>query len=347
MSILMFYLFTLGSLAAINAITVIGLNVQFGTAGELNLAFIVLLAIGAYATGIAGLPHAASSYVTYIGGFGWHFPWDLLFGIAVTMVCGLILGLIVFTRVSVWYLAVTLTSFGYALLTIINDEPKFLNGYTGLIGVQGPLHSRLSQMGYQLLFLGIAIGLCIVMFALIWRLERSPLGRAWRAIRDDETGARALGKSAFRLKLSAFTMGSIGAGLAGGLTILYLGSWNTEAWQPNETFLVLAAVIVGGRGWSVGSVIGSLIIYDGLIEGSHYLPVIGGQLELLPTMQTFFLGAIVMIMLWFRPWGLWPEPRARYGTKLTAAPAVDPGEVAVVGQRPGRAGILSGLMRRG
>lgn len=344
MNILMFYLFTLGCLAAINAITVIGLNVQFGTAGELNLAFIVLLAIGAYATGIAALPRAASSsYITYIGGFSWGFPWNLLFGIAVTTVCGLVLGLIVFTRVSVWYLAVTLTSFGYALLTIINDEPKFLNGYTGLIGVHGPLQSRLSQMGYQLLFLAVAIVLCIAMFALVWRLERSPLGRAWRAIRDDETGARALGKSAFGLKLSAFTVGSIAAGLAGGLTVLYLGSWNTEAWQPNETFLVLAAVIVGGRGWSVGSVIGSLIIYDGLIEGSHYLPVIGGQIELLPTLQTFFLGAIVMIMLWFRPWGLWPEPRARYGSKLVTAPAeAGSGPPPTVAQPPGLTGYTGG-----
>lgn len=340
MSATLFYLFTLGSLAAINGITVLGLNLQFGTAGELNLAFIVLLAIGAYATAIAALPHAvASGYVTYIGGFSLGFPWNLLFGIAVTMICGVILGLIVFTRVSVWYLAVTLTAVGYALLTIINDEPKFLNGYTGLVGVRGPGQSHLSQAGYQLLFLGIALVLCIAMFALIWRLERSPLGRAWRAIRDDDTGARALGKSSFSLKLSAFTVGSLAAGLAGGLTVLYLGSWSTEAWQPNETFLILAAVIVGGRGWSVGSIIGSLIIYDGLIEGSHYLPVIGGQIELLPTMQTFFLGAIVMIMLWFRPWGLWPEPRERYASKLKM-PSVEEeaGLSSTVAQSPGVTG---------
>ena len=321
MSALEFYVFTLGTLAAINAITVIGLNVQFGTAGELNLAFIVLLAIGAYATGVAELPHAASTgYVTYVGGFGWVFPWDLLFGMGVTLVCGLLLGLIIFTRVSVWYLAVTLTAVGYALLTIINDEPGFLNGYTGLLGIQGPAQAQLSLAGFQLLFLVIAVALCIAMFALTWRMERSPLGRAWRAIREDETAAMAIGKNSFFLKLSAFSLGSVAAGLAGGLTALYLGAWSTESWQPNETFLVLAAVIVGGRGWSVGSIIGSLIIYDALIEGSHYLPVIGGQIELLPTMQTFFLGAIVLVMLWFRPWGIWPEPKPRYRSKVAAMP---------------------------
>ncbi|MGH7862546.1 MAG: branched-chain amino acid ABC transporter permease [Candidatus Dormibacteraceae bacterium] len=313
MSPIEFYVVTLAILAAINAITVIGLNVQFGTAGLLNLAYIVLLAIGAYATGVAALPKSpASGYVTYIGGFGWAFPWDLLFGMGITVLCGLLLGLIVFSRVSVWYLAVVLTSVGYGLLTVLNDEPRLFNGYVGLINVPGPWESLLSQGDYQLVFLAICLVALALTFALTWRLERSPLGRAWRAVREDETSAMALGKNPVVIKLSAFCLGSLAAGLAGGLTVLYLGAWNTEAWQPNETFLVLAAVIVGGRGWTVGGVVGSLVIYDLLIEGSKYLPVLGGRLELLPAIQTIFLGLVVMAMLWWRPYGLWSEPKMRY-----------------------------------
>ncbi|HLH70786.1 MAG TPA: branched-chain amino acid ABC transporter permease [Candidatus Dormibacteraeota bacterium] len=308
-----FYIVTLVILASINAINVIGLNVQFGTAGLLNLAYIILLAIGAYATGVAALPPSPShGYVTYIGGFSWPFPWDLLFGMAVTVACGAVLGIIVFTRVSVWYLAVTLTAIGYALLTVINDEPRLFNGYVGLLNVPGPWESQLSQADYQLVFCAISLICLGLIFLLTWRLERSPLGRAWRAIREDETAAMALGKNPLLLKLLAFSVGSLAAGMAGGLTVLYLGSWNTEAWQPNETFLVLAAVIVGGRGWTVGGVVGSLVTYDLLIEGSKYLPVIGGHLALLPTIQTMFLGLIVMAMLWWRPWGLLPEPKERH-----------------------------------
>ena len=314
-----FYIVTLAIIAAINAITVIGLNVQFGTTGLLNLAYIVLLAIGAYATAMAALPPSPShGYVTYIGGFRWAFPWDLLFGMAVTLVCGLLLGMIVFTRVSVWYLAVTLTSIGYGLLTVLNDEPRLFNGYVGLINVPGPWESQLSQSGYQVVFLLISLVALLITFAFVWRLERSPLGRAWRAVREDELSVTALGKNPLLLKLSAFCVGSLAAGLAGGLTVLYLGSWNTEAWQPNETFLVLAAVIVGGRGWTVGSIVGSLVIYDGLIEGSKYLPVIGNRVDLLPALQTLFLGFVVMAMLWWRPWGLWAEPRSKY-KQLSAA----------------------------
>lgn len=313
MSSIEFYVVSLAVFAAINAITVIGLNLQFGTAGLLNLAYIVLLAIGAYATGVAALPRSPShGYVTYVGGFAWAFPWDLLFGMAVTLACGILLGLIVFSRVSVWYLAVTLTSIGFGLLTVINDEQGLFNGYVGLINVPGPWEKQLSQGDYQLAFLGICLVALAITLVVVWRLERSPLGRAWRAVRDDETAAMALGKNPLLIKLSAFCVGSLAAGLAGGLTVLYLGSWNTEAWQPNETFLILAAVIVGGRGWTIGGIVGSLVIYDLLIEGSKYLPVLGGRVELLPALQTLFLGGVVMVMLWFRPWGVWPEPKDRY-----------------------------------
>lgn len=312
MNSLEYYLFNLAIFAAINAITVVGLNLQFGTAGLLNLAYIVLLAVGAYTTAIATLPPAASlhnAYITYIGGFGWQFPWNLLFGIVVTVVVGLVLGIIVFSRVSLWYMAVALVSIGYGFLTIINDVPRLFNGYIGLSSVPMPFQGVLSSGMDQLVFLAICLAGLALVLALVWRLERAPIGRVWRAVREDEVGAQALGKRAFTFRLSAFALGSAAAGLAGGLTVLYLGSWNTEAWQPNETFLIFAALIVGGRGWSMGSLLGSLLIYDALIDGSKYIPVVGHQLQLLPFLQAVFLGAGVMAMLWWRPYGLWPEPK--------------------------------------
>ena len=59
----------------------------------------------------------------------------------------------------------------------------------------------------------------------------------------------------------------------------------------------------------MGSILGSLLIYDALIDGSKYIPVLGHQLQLLPFLQAIFLAAGVMAMLWWRPYGLWPEPR--------------------------------------
>ncbi|MGH9088869.1 MAG: branched-chain amino acid ABC transporter permease [Acidimicrobiales bacterium] len=331
------YLFNLAIFAAINAITVIGLNLQFGTAGLLNLAYIVLVAVGAYATGIASLHPAAalhSHYISYIGGFGWQFPWNLLFGIVVTVAVGLLLGIIVFSRVSLWYMAVALVSIGYAFLTIINDVPSLFNGYIGLSNVAMPFQGVLSGGADQFAFLAICIAGVALVLGLAWRLERAPIGRVWRAIREDEVGAQALGKRAFTFRLSAFALGSAAAGLAGGLTVMYLGSWNTEAWQPNETFLIFAALIVGGRGWSMGGVLGSLLVYDALIDGSKYIPVVGHQLQLLPFLQAVFLAAGVMAMLWWRPYGLWPEPKDRVPKPLWAGHGMERAAPTAAAEQP-------------
>jgi ABC-type branched-subunit amino acid transport system permease subunit len=333
MGALEFYILTLGSLAMINAIAAMGLNLQFGISGILNLAFIALVAVGAYATGVAALPPAdpAGPY-HYIGGFGWVFPWDLLFGVVVTVVFGLLLAGICFTRISQWYLAVTLTAIGYAMLAVIGNEPGLFNGETGLVGIPGPWQDSLDAGTYQIVFLVICVIAMLVTFAVSWRLERSPLGRSLRAIRDDETAATSLAKNPLKFKTIAFLLGSAAAGLSGGLTALYLGAWSPAAWLPGETFLILAAVVVGGRGWSVGAIVGSVVIYDLLLETSRYMPVIANRVELEPALQSLFIGGVLLAVLWWRPFGLVPEPRERFrrragwrvGGSTQAPPGVDP-----------------------
>lgn len=344
MGALEFYILTLGSLAMINAIAVMGLNLQFGISGILNLAFIVLIAVGAYGTGVAALPPAAANGpFHYIGGFGWVFPWDLLFGVGVTVVFGLLLAGICFTRISQWYLAVTLTAIGYAMLAVIGNEPGLFNGETGLVGIPGPWQDSLDAGTYQIVFLIICAAAALLTFAVSWRLERSPLGRTLRAIRDDETAAASLAKNPMRLKTVAFLIGSAAAGLSGGLTALYLGAWSPAAWLPGETFLILAAVIVGGRGWSVGAIVGSFVIYDVLLETSRYMPVIANRVELEPALQSLFIAGVLLAVLWWRPYGLLPEPRERFRRRLggrtggaaQTSTTADPTPAAVLAQKGG------------
>ena len=313
MSALELYLLTLLSFACINAIGVMGLNMQFGNAGILNLAYVVLVAVGAYATGIATLgPPLAFSSQHYIGGFAWAFPWNLLFGVGALMVVALGLAAICFTRISHWYLAVTLTAIGYALLTIFTNDNTFFNGVVGLVGIPGPWQDQLDLGQSQVVFFLIALACAVVVFAVFWRVERSPFGRTMRAIRDNELASRALGKNPLWYKTIAFLLGSAAAGLCGGLTALYLGAWSPAAWLPGETFLMLAAVVVGGRGWTVGAVIGSLAIYDVVIETSRFMPQLGGRPDLVPALQSLFIGGLLLAVMWWRPYGLLREPKQRF-----------------------------------
>ena len=86
------------------------------------------------------------------------------------------------------------------------------------------------------------------MWFVMSRVTRSPMGRTFRAIRDDHVVAAALGKDVFRMQLKSMLIGSFYAGIGGGLLIQFGGSFNPTAWLPGETFVVFAVLIVGGVG---------------------------------------------------------------------------------------------------
>ena len=119
----------------------------------------------------------------------------------------------------------------------------------------------------------------MIVFLVITRLVRSPLGRAMKAVREEEGAASSLGKNPWRLKMIAFAVGAGAAGLGGGLFAIYVGGWNVQAWQPGETLILLAAVIVGGRGRNLGALVGSLIVL-GRNRHRQQLPSAIGSVEI-------------------------------------------------------------------
>ncbi|HVA24430.1 MAG TPA: branched-chain amino acid ABC transporter permease [Chloroflexota bacterium] len=327
MSAVEYYVVTMAIYAALNGIQALGLNMQFGLAGIFNFAYIVLVAVGAYATGVAALGPAPGGLTNYLGGFGWAFPWNLLFGIVVTVAFALLLSLICFSRIAHWYLALTLSSIGYALLVLISNERRIFNGIIGLSAIPGPGQDQFSESTYQLVFLGISVAALVLVYALFTLVERSPLGRAMRALRDDDLAGRSLGKDPFRIKMIAFLLGAAAAGLGGGLMALYVGGWNTSGWLSGETFILLAAIVVGGRGWSRGAFVGSIIVLEGLNQGSQFLPDVGNRPDIAPAIQAIVVSMLLLAVLWWRPYGLWPAPKERF----PAAPAeVDLGTAPAV-----------------
>ncbi|MHB1234287.1 MAG: branched-chain amino acid ABC transporter permease, partial [Microbacteriaceae bacterium] len=158
---------------------------------------------------------------------------------------------------------------------------------------------------------GVTLIITLIMWFLMSRITRSPLGRTFRAIRDDPDVAAALGKGVFRYQLIAMLIGSFYAGIGGGLIIEFSSSFNTSAWLPGETFLIFAAVIVGGLGNNKGVILGALIVPVLFVQLPRFLPDIPGHPGLILNIDAIAIGVLLMVVLWFRPQGLIPERRRR------------------------------------
>lgn len=317
-----YYIASLVVMGCLNGILVLGFNLQFGHAGILNFAFIVLVAVGAYTTGIAGVgPAPHDGYTFYIGGFGWSFPWTVLFGVGCTLAFGIVLGFSTLLRLRFDYLALTLFAVATGLQVLITDDVRIFNGAYGINSIPGPGGPAASQFGFQATFMMITfLALCAV-FALLLRLDRSPLGRALRAVREDEGAAASVGKRVLVLKLTAFMLGAGIAGLGGALLATYVGGWNPQSWLPTETIGLLAATIVGGRGRYLGAFVGSIVVLEVITEASRYLPQIGNA-DVLPAIQAGLIGAVLLVFLWWLPQGILPERKERFGTTGAGMTAV-------------------------
>src|SRR5258708_6477627 len=136
---LAYYAFAVVIYAAIGAIAALGFNLQFGYAGVFNMAYIVLVAVGAYGSAFANLPPSSNDPLLHnVVGFGWAFPWDMLCGVACAVVFAAILGSFAFRRLREDYLAVSLVVIGAGFSVLVSDDVRFFNGLSGLSGIAGP-----------------------------------------------------------------------------------------------------------------------------------------------------------------------------------------------------------------
>ncbi|HVC24303.1 MAG TPA: branched-chain amino acid ABC transporter permease [Acidimicrobiales bacterium] len=311
MSAFEFLIISLGTFGALNGILVLGLNLQFGTAGILNLSYFTAVAVSAYATGVAELHHAPGGLVQYIGGFGWPFLPSILFGMAVGAGFTFLLGSMAFLRLREDYLGLTLFAVQAGCLLVVTDYPPLFDGPRGLVGLSGPFQSTLSASGFQVEFLALTVVVLVAVLLVLQRIDRSPLGRIFRAVRDDETAAAAVGQDPWRRKTAAFVIGGATAGLGGALFATYVGGWDPGAWQTPETLVLLSALVVGGRGRPLGALLGSLFLIEGINEAGLWIPTIANRPDLLPSLQGIATAAALFAFLWWRPQGILPERRER------------------------------------
>ena len=266
-----------------------GLNLEVGLAGLLDLGFVAFFAVGAYTTAL----------LTSGGAHGlMHLSYWLAMPISVVMalIVGVLFGLPVL-GVRGDYLAVATMGLGEIVRVIVLSDfaAPLLGGAQGVLEIPKPnIFGFVLGTPVALFYLTLV---CAAVAAFVaWRLENSRLGRAWEALRDDEDVAQALGINLVRSKLLAYGLGAAFAGLGGSIFATMLTSVYPSSFQLLISINVLALIIVGGMGSLPGVVLGSIA----LIGLPELLREFGDY-------RYLFYGAVLIVMMRLRPEGLWPS----------------------------------------
>ncbi len=317
------YLLSAATLATITCVFVLGLNLQWGLTGELNLSYYAFIAIGAYVEGVIVLPRPVDPSTTYVLGLGAPFLVGVLGAILVSGAISAVIGYVALRRLRHDSFAIVTVAFAFITATVISQYAPLFNGVNGIFNIPQPFESILNLPPdlYDLFFL-LLTGIFLV--AVYWFMEllyRSAFGRTLRAIREDEIAAAAFGRDVFRAKLTAFVVGSMIAGLGGALVSPYITAFSPAGWAPAETFLLYAGVIVGGRGNNRGVIVGTLLALIVVPQVTLFMPPINGNPNVLPALRDIIIGLMIVIFLKFRPQGLIPEPKARDVVRAAAPPS--------------------------
>ncbi|MBV9821964.1 MAG: branched-chain amino acid ABC transporter permease [Actinobacteria bacterium] len=278
----------------------IGLNVVVGWAGLLDLGFIAFYAIGSYTTAylVGSLPIKPPS---------WLHMSPLLaipFAVVICLLAGVTLGAPTL-RLRGDYLAIVTLGFGEIIRIVAVNADGVTNGSQGPVTQVphpviklGPASITwgLNQLQYWYLLLVFVL---VVLLA-FRRLEHSRIGRSWAAIREDEVAAQATGINTFRIKLLAFAIGASTSGVAGVFFASQIGFFTPDNFLLNNSILVVAYVVFGGMGSLPGAIAGAALL--------TWLPEFLKD-QVPAADRQMWIGAVVLLMMIFRPGGLLPARR--------------------------------------
>ncbi|MDQ6851015.1 MAG: branched-chain amino acid ABC transporter permease [Actinomycetota bacterium] len=270
------------------ALIAIGLNVVVGQAGLLDLGYVGFFAVGAYVTALFTSSDSTLSQ---------RYPWLVCVPLAmgVTMIFGVIIGGPTL-RLRGDYLAIVTLGFGEIVRLLADNVPP-LQGQIGFQNIARPPGiydgKRIFTQTDGKPWYWLTIGVIVVVLILVGNLERSRVGRAWVAIRDDEDAAEITGVPTFRFKMWAFVIGAAVGGLSGSIYAGQIGFVNNQKFDPVTSILFLAAVVLGGAGNKVGVIIGAFLI--------SYIP---DRFTSIAEYKYLIFGVSLIVLMIFRPQGL-------------------------------------------
>ncbi|MBI5446950.1 MAG: branched-chain amino acid ABC transporter permease [Deltaproteobacteria bacterium] len=289
--------------ALIYVVLGLGLNIVVGLAGLLDLGYVAFYAVGAY------------SYALLNKHFGLGFWGALPAGMGLAALFGILLGFPVL-RLRGDYLAIVTLGFGEIIRLILENWNEFSYGPSGIANIPRPSLfgvslslERATVYLYYLMLAAVAFTIFVVN-----RLKHSRLGRSWLALREDEIACQAMGIDRTRTKLAAFALGATWAGMGGVIFAAKTSFVNPASFTFLESAMVLSIVVLGGMGSNTGVILAALL----LVLLPEYLRAFSDYRMLL-------FGAIMVVMMVFRPQGLVGSARRKY--ELQGAPSgPGPGE---------------------
>jgi len=271
------YLITIGTLMAIYAITVCGLNVIVGFAGQISLGHAAFFGIGAYTAALLATK----------GGLGFWAALPLV--LAVSGLVGLLLGL-PSLRVRADFLAITTIGINFIVEAVFLYVP-FFGGALGIGGIPRIALAGVPLKGLS--FFLLCLGFLALVAAACWWFTRSWAGLACFALREEETAAASMGISPVRFKLLAFVVGTMMAGLGGALYAHYMRFISATDFSFPVSITFLAMIVLGGMGTLWGPLLGALIL--GVLP-EIFRPIVDYRM--------LFYTGLLLLMIRFQPGGL-------------------------------------------
>jgi len=305
----------IANFALLYVLLALGLNIVVGFAGLLDLGYIAFYAVGAYAYALLASPH-----------FGLHLPfWAILpIGAALAALFGVLLGAPTL-KLRGDYLAIVTLGFGEIVRIFLNNLSQPVNITRGPQGIAGIDPVRVGGIDFSRAdsLLGISFSgpmkyyylLLALLLAIIFvtvRLQDSRIGRAWEAIREDETAARAMGIDTTAMKLLAFAMGASFGGVAGGMFAAIQSFISPESFVLVESVMVVAMVVLGGMGNIPGVILGAVLLaFVPEILRWTVEPVqraLFGRMLVEPeVIRMLIFGLALVLVMLYRPAGLLPS----------------------------------------
>jgi branched-chain amino acid transport system permease protein len=303
----------------------LGLNIVVGFAGLLDLGYIAFFAVGAYCYALAGSPHLALAFPLLFPE-GVHLPFWSVLPLAALLAggFGVLLGAPTL-RLRGDYLAIVTLGFGEIIrifLNNLNAPINLTNGPQGIsridpVSMAGvSLHTTQEILGVALpsvhLYFYLFLAVTVLVIFMSHRLEKSRIGRAWMAIREDEVAAAAMGINTRNLKLLAFAMGAMFGGMSGVLFAGFQGFVSPESFSLMESIMVLCMVVLGGMGNIAGVILGGVLLAL-LPEILRHAVVplqqmLFGKMIIDPeSLRMLLFGCALVVMMLYRPAGLLPS----------------------------------------
>lgn len=274
----------------------LGLNIVVGFAGLLDLGYVAFYAVGAYLWALAGTR------------LGWSFWIALPLSGLVAAIFGVLIG-VPTLRLRGDYLAIVTLGFGEIVRLSLNNMDPVTGGPSGIMDIPRPAMGTFefppaSLQPLHFYYLSLAVALAAWFTSA--RLDNSRVGRAWKAVRDDEVAAAAMGIDVVRVKLVAFAIGAFFAGLAGATFAAKMGVVSPSSFTFWESILILCMVVLGGMGSIPGVAVGAIVLV--------LLPEV---LREFAAYRMLVFGVAMAVMMILRPGGLLGKPQR--GTSIPVA----------------------------